>query len=80
MLLELKQPKDALAEFQKTIAKEPNRFRALAGAARAASEAGDRATARKYTLELISICKGADAPGRPELQAARRLAGTQRPR
>jgi hypothetical protein len=78
MLLELKQPKDALAAFQKTMAKEPNRFRALAGAARAASEAGDRAAARKYALELRAICKGADAPGRPELQAARRLAGTPR--
>ena len=76
MLLELKRPKDALAEFQKTMAKEPNRFRALAGAARAASEAGDRAAARKYADELLAICKDADAPGRPELQAARRLSAS----
>jgi hypothetical protein len=76
MLLELKRPNDALAAFQKTMAKEPNRFRALAGAARAASEAGDRAAARKYAEELLAICKGADAPGRPELEAARRLSAS----
>jgi tetratricopeptide (TPR) repeat protein len=78
MFLELKQPKEALAAFQKTMVKEPNRFRALAGATRAASEAGDRAAARKYALELLAVCKSGDAPGRPELQAARRLAGTPR--
>ena len=48
MLLELKQPKEALAEFQKTMAKEPNRFRALAGAAAAAAQSGDRAASRTY--------------------------------
>jgi hypothetical protein len=76
MLLELKRPKEALAEFRKTMVKEPNRFRALAGASRAASEAGDRAAARKYAQALLAICKAGDAPGREELQAARRLAGT----
>jgi hypothetical protein len=79
MLLELKQPTDALAAFQKTMAKEPNRFRALSGAARAAAEAGDRAAARKYAEQLLAICKDADAPGRPELEAARRLAGPGAP-
>jgi tetratricopeptide (TPR) repeat protein len=71
MLLQLKRPKDALAEFQKTIAKEPNRFRGIAGAAAAAAQAGDRAAARKYYEQLLSICAKADTPGRPELQAAR---------
>jgi hypothetical protein len=40
MLLEVKQPKAALAEYQKTMAKEPNRFRALAGAAAAGRPGG----------------------------------------
>jgi hypothetical protein len=35
MLLELKRPREAAAEFQKTIAKEPNRLRAKKGAAAA---------------------------------------------
>ena len=73
MLLELKEPKDALAEFEKTMAKEPNRFRAVAGAVRAASDAGDTAAARKYAAALLAFCKAADTPGRPELVAARRL-------
>jgi hypothetical protein len=76
MLLELKRPKDALAAFQQTMGKEPNRFRALAGAARAASEAGDRAAARKYADGLLAFCKRADAPGRPELETARRLSAS----
>ncbi len=71
MLLELERPTDALAEFQKTMAKEPNRFRAIAGAARAAAAAGDRAAARKFYGQLLTMCAKADAPGRPELQAAR---------
>ena len=73
MLLELKQPNGALAAFQKTIAKEPSRFRAVAGALRAASAAGDDSTARKYAGQLVAICGRADAAARPELQAARVL-------
>jgi hypothetical protein len=75
MLLQIDRPKEALAEFQKTMAKEPNRFRALAGAAAAATKAGDRAAARKYSEQLLTICAKADTPGRPELQTARSLAG-----
>lgn len=71
MLLELKQPKEALAEFQKTIVKEPNRFRALAGAAAAATLARDPAGARKYYEQLLAVAARADAPGRPALKAAR---------
>ena len=71
MLLALKRPKEALAEFQKTIVKEPNRFRALAGAASAATLAGDAAAARKYYELLLAVSARADAPGRPELKTAR---------
>jgi hypothetical protein len=71
MLLELKQPKAALVEYQKTMAKEPNRFRAIAGAAAAAAQAGDRAASQTYYRQLLTICAKADTPGRPELQAAR---------
>jgi hypothetical protein len=74
MLLLLKQPKDALAEFEATLAKEPNRFRALSGAMTAALQSGDRARARKYAQQLVRICARADAPPRTELAAARRLA------
>jgi hypothetical protein len=72
MLLELKQPKEALAEFKKTIAKEPNRFRGIAGAATAAAQTGDAAAARAYQKQLADICAKGDTSGRPELEAARK--------
>jgi hypothetical protein len=74
MLLELKRPADALKEFQATMKKEPNRFRAVYGAAKAASLAGDQASARKYYAELLKIAAKADTPGRPELVEARKEA------
>jgi tetratricopeptide (TPR) repeat protein len=72
MLLEMKQPAEALKEFQATLKKEPNRFRALYGAARAASLSGDRTAARSYYSQLLKICAKADSPGRPELAEARK--------
>jgi hypothetical protein len=71
ILLETKDASGALKEFQATLDKEPNRFRATIGAARAAAAAGDTATARKYFAQLVSICERADVPGRPELAEAR---------
>jgi tetratricopeptide (TPR) repeat protein len=71
MLLQMNQPADALAEFEATLQKEPNRFRALFGAAKAASLAGDRQKARRYYDALLKVCQRADKPGRPELEQAR---------
>lgn len=73
MLLEMKQPAEALKEFQATLKKEPNRFRALYGAAKAATLAGDRAAARTYYGDLLKICAKADSAGRPELAEARKF-------
>jgi tetratricopeptide (TPR) repeat protein len=72
MLLALKQPAEARKEFEATLKKEPNRFRALYGAARAASLAGDAAAARRQYAELLKMCERADTPGRAELAEARR--------
>jgi hypothetical protein len=72
MLLELKQPAAALVEFRATLIKEPNRFRAVYGAARAAELSGDRSTARRYYEQLLSICPRGDKPGRAELVEARK--------
>ena len=41
MLIAVKRPADALAAFDITLAKEPNRYRALAGAVEAARQTGD---------------------------------------
>jgi len=76
MLLGLNQPADALKEFQATLKKEPGRFRALYGAAKAAALVNDRATARTYYAQLVKMCAKADAPGRPELAEARKFTGS----
>jgi tetratricopeptide (TPR) repeat protein len=73
MLLQLKQPKEALAEFEKTMAKEPNRFRGVAGAITAAEQLGDHATAKRLAERLRTIAAKGDTPGRPALQAARAM-------
>jgi tetratricopeptide (TPR) repeat protein len=69
MLLELKRPTEALAEYKTDIKNSPNRFDALLGAARAAQAAGDATVAQSFYAQLASICSpGAD---RPELAEAR---------
>ena len=71
MLLELKRPAEALKEFEATLTKEPNRFRALYGAAEAAKLAGDRKVAQKHFQELLKVAERGDKPGRQELAEAR---------
>src|SRR5439155_172981 len=70
MLLEINQPAQALQQFEATLKKEPNRFRALHGAARAAQLSGNREASRKYFAELLKICERADKPGRAEVLEA----------
>jgi hypothetical protein len=77
MLLELKRPAEARKEFEATMKKEPNRFRAVYGAAKAASLAGDAEAARTYYRQLLTICAHADSPGRPELAEARSAVGAR---
>jgi tetratricopeptide (TPR) repeat protein len=71
MLMELNRPAEALKEFQATLKREPERFRALYGAARAASLFGDSAGARAYYTQLANLCERGDSPGRAELEEAR---------
>jgi hypothetical protein len=71
MLLELKLPAEALKEFEATLTKEPNRFRALYGAAQAAKLAGNREAAQTHFRELLKVTARADKPARPELAEAR---------
>jgi tetratricopeptide (TPR) repeat protein len=73
LLLEAKQPKEALAEFEKSMTREPGRFRSIAGAMQAAHAAGDTVKAKKYAGELLTLAKTA-APGRPEISEAQKYA------
>ena len=77
MLLSMNRAADAVEEFERTLMKEPNRFRALAGAARAAQVSGDRATARAHYAQLLKVAAAADRPGRNELALARQAAAAR---
>jgi len=57
MLLELKRPAEALAEYRESLKREPNRYRSLYGASRAAAAAGDRAAESKYSRDLALLTK-----------------------
>ena len=49
---------DALAAFEATLKKEPNRLGATSGAAKAAEKAGDAAKARMYYAKVIELTQG----------------------
>jgi Tfp pilus assembly protein PilF len=51
---------DALAAFEATLKKEPNRLGAYVGAARAAEKSGDPAKARTYYEKVVAIASDAD--------------------
>jgi tetratricopeptide (TPR) repeat protein len=70
MLLERGVPKEALAAFEATLAKEPNRLGATMGAAKAAENSGDVAKARQYYAKAVALADGADA-SRTEVADAR---------
>ena len=55
MLLERGMPKEALAAFDATKAKEPNRFRGFLGAARAAEKLADKAVAKANYQKLVAL-------------------------
>lgn len=66
MLFETGQHAAALTEFEAAMKKEPNRFRALNGAARSAEALGDLSMARKYYGQMQKLWANAD-PDQPEL-------------
>jgi tetratricopeptide (TPR) repeat protein len=70
MLLDAGRAREALAAFELTVKKEPNRFRGLYGAGRAAEAAGDRGKAIAFYKQLLAVAGEADTE-RPELRDAR---------
>jgi tetratricopeptide (TPR) repeat protein len=69
MLLELKRPAAALAEYKTVMKNSPNRFDGLLGAARAAQASGDTGGAQSFYVKLAEIC--GPAADRPELSEAK---------
>jgi Tfp pilus assembly protein PilF len=72
MLLERGSAGEALAAFEATLTKEPNRFHATAGAAQAAETLGDKTKATAYYEKLIALADGSGSD-RPVLADARRF-------
>jgi len=70
LLLELKQPADALREFETSFRIAPNRFNGLYGAARAARLAGNEKSAKVYYGKLLELARDSDRT-RPELDEAK---------
>jgi tetratricopeptide (TPR) repeat protein len=70
LLLEVKQPAQALQAFEEAQRSEPNRFKSLYGAARAAELAGEKEKARAFYNKLVALAELADSE-RPELDEAR---------
>jgi tetratricopeptide (TPR) repeat protein len=74
LLLQVGQPAAALGEFEAALKENPNRYRGLYGAARAAEAAGDRQKAAGYFEKLVALASKADTP-RPELARAKAFLG-----
>jgi Tfp pilus assembly protein PilF len=70
MLLDRGMAKEAMAAFEATMAKEPNRFNGYVGAAKAAQALGDTAKAKAAYEKMIALAAGSDSE-RPTLAAAR---------
>jgi tetratricopeptide (TPR) repeat protein len=69
LLLETGQAALALREFEAALKENPNRYRGLYGAARAAEIAGEQKKAEDYFAQLVTLSKNADTV-RPELGRA----------
>src|SRR5215813_9207634 len=70
LLLETGQAAPALREFEAALKENPNRYRGLYGAARAAQESGDRQNAGTYYAKFVAVSAKADTD-RPEIAQAK---------
>ena len=70
MLLESGNAKEALAAFEATLKKEPNRLAACVGAAKATEKSGESAEAQEHYSKVVAIADAADS-SRTEVAEAR---------
>lgn len=78
ILLRAGKPAEAAAMFRMSLLRQPNRARSLLGAARAAAQSGDKASAAAAYQKLLSQWQQADE-SLPELREAREYAKQARP-
>ncbi len=69
MLLEMGQPKEALAAYEENLKSSPNRFNGIYGAAVAAQQSGDIEKANMYFQQLVKMSESSKGE-RPELKEA----------
>ena len=69
MLLELHRPAEAFAEFERSLKRDPNLFRSIYGAARAAERSGKLKEAREYYARLQNLAAGHDTERAELVQA-----------
>ncbi|MDP1570870.1 MAG: tetratricopeptide repeat protein [Vicinamibacterales bacterium] len=72
--LQAGRPAEAVAWFERTLTRTPNRSRAVLGLARAAAQAGDVEKSRQAYEQFLANWRNAD-PDLPELQEARTAVG-----
>ena len=75
LLMEQKQPAEALVAYKRSLELYPKRFNGLLGAARAARALGDKPQARTFYKELLRV---ADGGMRPALKEAQGYVGQRR--
>jgi tetratricopeptide (TPR) repeat protein len=76
LLLQQGQAPTALREFEAALKENPNRYRGLYGAGRAAEVAGDRQKAAGYYEKLVTLASKADT-ARPEIARAKTFIGAR---
>jgi tetratricopeptide (TPR) repeat protein len=76
MLLDRGKPAEALAAFEATLKKEPNRLGATLGAAKAAAKVGDSAKAAQHYRAAVKLTENAD-PVRTDIAEARAFLAKQ---
>jgi tetratricopeptide (TPR) repeat protein len=72
MLMMLNRPDQAFTEFERSLKRDPNRYRGVYGAARAAEASGNLKAARDYYEKLESLTADRDTE-RPELVHCRKF-------
>lgn len=61
LLVELGQPKEALAEYERSLKTAPARYNSLLGAAQAAEKSGETVKAADLYGQLATLCKGSSS-------------------
>jgi tetratricopeptide (TPR) repeat protein len=77
MLLELRQPREALVEYKQALKLSPNRFNGLYNAGMAAEAVGDKAQAKSYYAALLQSTDNGSQSARPEFDHVKNFVSSE---